>query len=143
MRITPESRPYEAANLLSGIARPEEWTNIWISDPGRGFPQSVEYDLGKAARFNTVHLIFDTDLNLPQMSTPGLYRSPECASDYTLYVEGPGGEWRKAVVVEGNFQRRRVHRFEAVTSRRIRLEILRSNGDPSARLYQMRVYNED
>ena len=71
------------------------------------------------------------------------YRSPECASDYTLYVEGPGGEWRKAVVVEGNYQRRRVHRFEAVTSRRIRLEILRSNGDPSARLYQMRVYHED
>ena len=38
MRITPESRPYEAANLLSGIARPEEWTNIWVSDPVARLP---------------------------------------------------------------------------------------------------------
>ncbi len=143
MRLTPESRPYEARNLLSGITRPEEWTNVWVSDPGLGFPQSVEYDLGKAVRFNTIHLIFDTNLNLPHMSTPGLYRTPECASDYSLYVEGSMGEWVKVIAVQGNYQRRRVHGFDAVSSRRIRLEIARSNGDPSARLYQMRVYQED
>ncbi len=142
-RLTPESRPYEARNLLSGITRPEDWTNIWVSDPDQGFPQSVEYDLGKAATFNTVHLVFDTNLNLPHMSAPGLSRTPECAADYVLYVEGPKGGWVRAVEVAGNYQRRRVHRFDAVTSRRIRLEILRSNGDPSARLYQMRVYQED
>ncbi len=143
MRITPESTPYGAENLLSGIARPEQWTNIWVSDPNLGFPQSVEYDLGKTVRFNTVHLVFDTNLDLPHMSTPGLYRTPECASDYAVYVEGPKGGWNRVAAVEGNYQRRRVHRFDAVTSRRIRLEILRSNGDPSARLYQMRVYQED
>jgi ribulose 1,5-bisphosphate synthetase/thiazole synthase len=142
MRILPESRPYEAGNLLSGIGRPEKWTNIWVSDPSLGFPQSVEYDFGKPARFNTVHLLFDTDLNLPHMSTPGLYRTPECASDYVVYAEGPGGSWNKVVSVKGNYQRRRVHGFAAVTSRRLRLEILRSNGDPSARLYQARVYLE-
>ncbi len=52
------------------------------------------------------------------------------------------GFWLKVASVSGNYQRRRVHRFDAVTSRKVRLEILRSNGDPSARLYQVRVYDE-
>ncbi len=141
-RITPESRPYGPENLLSGITRPERWTNIWVSDPGQGFPQSVEYDLGKAVRFTTVQLVFDTNLNLPHMAVPGLNRAPECASDYAVYVESGRGGWRKVASATGNYQRLRVHRFDAVTSRKVRLEIQRSNGDPSARLYQMRVYDE-
>ncbi|HUV06772.1 MAG TPA: FAD-dependent oxidoreductase [Spirochaetia bacterium] len=141
MRISPESRPFEAENLLTGQARPEEWTNIWISDPQMALPQSVEYDFGKPVEFNTVYLTFDTNLDMSHMSTPPLYRVPECVRDYTLYYESSGG-WKELVRVKENYQRRRVHRFDRVTSRRVRLEISATNGDASARLYEMRVYQE-
>jgi len=75
------------------------------------------------------------------MSTPPLYRVPECVRDYTLYYESSGG-WKELVRVKENYQRRRVHRFDRVTSRRVRLEISATNGDASARLYEMRVYQE-
>jgi hypothetical protein len=102
----------------------------------------VELDLGEAKEFNAVYLTFDTNLNRQHNRTPGLHRDPECARDYTIYY-ADGGAWKPLAVVEGNYQRRRVHRFEAVRSQRIRLEIRATNGDPSARIYEMRVYRED
>jgi hypothetical protein len=141
MRLSPDSRPYEAENILSGTTRPERWTNIWISDPGAGLPQSVELDFGREVSFDTVYLTFDTNLNKPHMKTPGLYKPPECARDYVLYCD-QNGSWKSVAVVEGNYQRRRVHRFDTVSSRKLRLEVRGTNGDPSARLYEIRVYKE-
>ena len=141
MRLSPDSRPYEAENILSGTTRPERWTNIWISDPGAGLPQSVELDFGREVSFDTVYLTFDTNLNKPHMKTPGLYKPPECVRDYVLYYD-QNGSWKSVSVVEGNYQRRRIHRFDTVSSRKLRLEVRGTNGDPSARLYEIRVYKE-
>ncbi len=141
MRLFPESRPYGAENILDGVVRPERWTNIWVSDPDAGLPQSVELDFGKTEQFNTVYLTFDTNLNRSHMTTPGLYKHPECVKDYALYYD-EGGVWKSLAVVGGNYQRRRVHHIETVKSAKIRLEIRGTNGDPSARLYEIRVYNE-
>ena len=44
--------------------------------------------------------------------------------------------------VDGNFQRRRVHRFPTVTAVRLRLTITATNGDPSARVFGIRAYEE-
>ena len=141
MRLLPQSRPYEPENLLSGITRPEAWTNLWISDPCDGFPQYVEYDFGKAVKFETIQLIFDTNLHMAHMSTPALYRFPECVRHYLIYSE-QGGAWKPLVEVTDNYQRRREHRFEPLSSSKLRIEILGSNGDPSARLYEVRVYHQ-
>ena len=141
IRISPTSHPYEAKNIISGVSRPEKWTNIWISDPNDGFPQHVEIDFGKELAFNTVYLTFDTNLSMPHMSISPLSCAPECVKDYALLYEYKG-RWKHLLKIEANYHRRRVHHFDAISSQKIRLEIYNTNGDPSARLYEIRVYKE-
>ena len=44
--------------------------------------------------------------------------------------------------IENNYQRRRIHRFPAVTASKIKVVITATNGDQSARIYEIRAYNE-
>ncbi len=39
--VTPASHPYGAANVVSGVTRPEVGANVWISDPRQSLPQAV------------------------------------------------------------------------------------------------------
>jgi hypothetical protein len=139
--LDPPSKPYEAENVISGVTRPEAWTNIWISDPQESFPQHVELDFGKELVFNTVHLIFDTDLNTVYKHVPALHQCPECVKDYELLANRQG-KWESLLKIEGNCDRRRVHRLISTQSDKLRLVIHGTNGAPSAYLYEMRVYNE-
>ena len=141
MHLFPESTPYEPENILSGVTRPEKWANIWISDPCSSFPQYVELDFGKEVTFNTVYLIFDTNLNRTHKATPPLFRAPECVKDYALFDEQKES-WKLLLKVKGNYQRRRIHHFNSLTSRKLRLEIYSTNGYRSARVYEIRVYRE-
>ena len=141
MQLDPSSRPYEPENVVSGVARPESWTNIWISDPSKPLPQWIELDFGKSVTFNTVYLTFDTHLNW-RGKYPLFYKAPQCVRDYAIYYLDEGGFWRQVVAVQGNYHRRRVHKFKPVTSNKLRVEIIATNGDKSARIYEIRVYME-
>lgn len=141
MRLDPPSRPFAGANVVSGTARPERWTNIWISDQAQPLPQAVTLDLGAERRFNTVYLSFDTNLDLSLREVSIRRTIPQCARDYRVLV-GDGRSWRAVAGVTGNDRRRRVHRFEPVEASHVRLEVLATHGDPSARLYEIRVYHE-
>lgn len=142
IKIHPASKPYEGKNLLSGVSRPEKWTNIWVSDDRQLLPAWVEYELAEEAVFDTIHLTFDTNLNLAHMAVPGLYIAPTCARDYMVLVEDHTGVWHEVISVEGNFQRKRIHTIKRSRYRRVKLVITATNGDPSARLYEMRLYDE-
>ncbi len=141
LKLHPQMYPYKAENLLSGLARPEKWTNIWISDPNEVFPSWVEYELKQDEQINTLYLTFDTNLTLAHVATPGLYVAPECVKDYNVYIY-QNNKWIKIVSVKGNYQRRRIHHFDAITAEKIKLEIVAANGDLSARLYELRAYYE-
>jgi hypothetical protein len=139
IRVSPAQRPYSASNVVNGVARPEDWTNIWISDPQQGMPQSLELALPSSARFNTVYLTFDTNLNtFPEFP---LSAPPECVKDYTVECR-TGTGWQTLASGQGNYLRRRVHRFEPVASDRLRLTVHATNGAPAARVYEVRIYNE-
>ncbi len=142
MVVHPDSTPYQAENLLSGVSRPERWTNIWVSDDQQGLPAWVRYDLGGARQFDTIHLTFDTNLNLAHMSVPGLYRAPTCVRDYKLLAHIPNGAWKVVATCVDNYQRKRIHTIERGIYDAVKLEISATNGDPSARLYEMRIYDE-
>jgi len=141
MRLDPPCRPFAPANAINGTARPEKWTNIWISDPGRPLPQSITLDLGSPTAFDTVYLSFDTYLHVNAYHLPPMQCIPECVRDYRL-LAGDGVDWTVVAEVKGNYQRRRVHRFEPVEATHLRLEVTATNGDPSARLYETRVYHQ-
>ncbi|MFO7975965.1 MAG: FAD-dependent oxidoreductase [Candidatus Hydrogenedentota bacterium] len=130
---------YEPRNVVNGITRIiGNKRNMWASDPYEPFPQWIELDFGEPKRFNAVYLAFDTDLN-EKFHTVSLV--PQCVRDYALAVLDDG-KWHTLTTVRGNFQRRRVHRFDTITAQRIRVTIHATNGDRSARVFEMRVYDE-
>ncbi len=141
INVEPESRPYAPEQAINGLARPGEYVNAWVSDPDEPLPQWLEVELPEPTTFNTVGLIFDTQLSRVNSVTPGLFRAPECVRDYAVSAE-VNGSWRELVTVSGNYHRRREHSFEPVTARRVRLTVTATNGDPSARVYALRLYHD-
>jgi hypothetical protein len=139
IRIAPEIFPYSAENIIRGTNRPDKWTNIWISDPAKSLPAWIELRWNRKISFNTVQITFDT--NATRRATLPLYRYPECVKDYRIEI-GSAGSWRSVVDEQDNYARRRVHTFDRVSSDRLRLTILATNGSPSARVYEVRVYDE-
>ncbi len=142
LKTEPLQYPYEAKNLLSGVTRPDYWTNIWISDPDQALPQSAVLEFDSAISLNTVYLTFDTNLGLTTNLHLPTWQAPiETVRDYRLCYE-LNGEWKDIGTFRDNYLRRRVHRFQRITADKIKIKVLSTWGDPSARLYEMRVYDE-
>ncbi len=142
IRIEPEQQPYGAENILSGVTRPDEWTHLWISHPALSLPQSATLEFDEPVAFNAVYLTFDTNLGLFANLHMPTWRAPdETVREYRLLCERDGG-WQEIGWYRDNFLRRRIHRFERMIAEKIRIEILSTWGDPSARLYEIRVYEE-
>lgn len=132
-------RDFSPGNVINGVTRiVGETPNLWVSDPAQPIPQWIELDFSSPTRLNTAYLTFDTDMNVPFHTEPLV---PECVRDYELAYHD-GNQWIRLASVTDNFQRRRVHRFDAITTQRLRLTVLATNGSDSARVFEIRVYDE-
>jgi len=130
---------YSVEHLTNGLARIiGKDTNLWASDPSQPLPQWVELTWDQPTEINAVYLTFDTDMNTPFHTVP---LPPECVRDYELSCFD-GAKWTTLTTVQGNFLRRRVHRFDPVTTTTLRLTVKATNGDRSARVFEVRVYRE-
>jgi len=147
VRFNPVQRPYKGENVINGIARAEDFPNIWISDPAKGLPQSLTLVWDSPRRIREILLTFDTDLDAPERMF-GWPREkfrfpfpvPECVKEYTIEVY-KGGRWRHILHIENNYHRRRRHKLEKpVIADKIRITVLKTNGAASARIYEVRVY---
>ena len=141
MQLAPPSRPFGPDSVVNGVNRTDAWPNLWVSQPIQGFPQTLTLDLGAEQTFDTIALTFDTLLHLDHRAFPPFHRIRECVRDYAVEVER-NGAWETVVEVEGNYQRRRIHRIEPVTAQRVRIACRATNGEPTARIYEVRVYSE-
>ncbi len=139
IRVTPTPKPFGAANVNNGVAWPAGMPNLWISDPG--LPQSVELDFGTARESDTVLVAFDTSLNTESSQAPAFWKAPTCARDWRLYAKVDGA-WQRIHEETGNYQRRRVARFTARRATGLKLKILATQGDHSARVYEIRAYRD-
>jgi hypothetical protein len=134
-----EKVDYKPENIINGWTRFEEnKKSFWVSDPSEPFPQWIELDLGKRTEFNTVHLTFDTDLST---GFPNKSLQDVCVKSYKLSAFS-NGDWVELAESKNNFQRHRIHKFKKVRANRLRLEISATNGAPSARVFEIRIYNE-
>ncbi len=130
---------FRPENAIGGITRIiGEKPNVWMSDAARPLPQWIELAFDSPTRLNTVYLTFDTDMNAPFHTVPLV---PQCVRDYELSYHD-GSKWVRLESVTGNFQRRRAHHFDAVTAARLRLTVLATNGAKSARVFEIRAYEE-
>ena len=83
-----------------------------------------------------VRLAFDTDLTPKRVARP---YPGQLAKGYR--VEGlVDGAWRPLVEEGDNRLRHRIHRFEACSLSAIRVTVTETWGDPSARIFEIRVY---
>ena len=139
MRVTPEQRPYQAMNVIQGANRPDRWTNLYVSDPAQGLPAWLELRLNGKRRFSCVQITFDTDMN--RHTRLPLFRYPDCVKRYDVLVR-QGLGWKRVAGEAGNYMRRRVLYFEPVVSDGVRIEVQETNGAPSARIYEVRIYDE-
>ena len=140
VRTDPDAAPYRAANVVNGVARPEQWTNLWTSSADEPLPQWIDMELAEPAQIAEIHVAFDTNVSrAPFRMEPGQFRSPECPRDYSVLVQTETG-LERVVQVEGNYQRRRKHRFSPRTTRRVRVQIDKDNGQTQARIFEVRLY---
>lgn len=140
LRIYPEVSPYQPENIIKGTNRPDKWTNIWISDPQQPLPASLELSWDSPVDFNKIQLTFDTDQNR-RIILP-LFRYPDCVKDYMIEYHN-GISWTKLLQQKDNYIRRREHQFKKVKTDKLRFTVLATNGAPTARIYEVRVYQEE
>ncbi len=137
--ISPTSRPYGAANIVTGVTRPEVGTNVWVSDPAQPLPQWVDLHWPATITAARVELTFDSQLS--GWVWEGQF--PLIARDYQIALCDPATDsWRTVTTVTGNAQRRRVHTFEPRETSAVRVTITATNGGATARLVEARVYVE-
>jgi hypothetical protein len=137
-RITPEQRPFDAGQVVSGVTRPHGATNQWVSDPAQPLPQSLELAWEKPQALGEVQLVFPGHLIREYHAYAPFYRDAQCPRDYAIEVNS-GGTWQKLVEVKDNYQRLRKHALPAGTSAdKLRVVVTATNGDPSAAIIEVR-----
>jgi hypothetical protein len=134
-----------SANVNNGWGRaldPEHY--MWISEPNNSFPQYLDLTWQEEIIFNTVYLTFDTDLNNPAMNGKSSTKmSTFCVSDYELQAWNSScDKWKTICSIRDNYFRRRIHSLSRIETEKLRLKVLNTIGSYSARVYEIRVYNE-
>jgi len=139
LRLTPEQTPYRPRNVVRGTNRPDLWTNLYMSDPAESLPAWLELRLPRPPDFNQIQITFDTDCN--RRHKQALFRVAECVKRYDIAVATTAG-WKTIARQDGNYFRRRVHNFDRLHSDRVRIDFHETNRAKSARVYEVRNYNE-
>lgn len=149
-RIEPAQRPFEAANVANGFARPYILPNLWISDVATG-PKArrkprVELSWLKpqAIRQVRVYLSHDPDMQIPTMMMRYPFRAvPTVLRDFSIYGR-VGGRMRLLAKVRNNHRRMVVVNLKkAVRADALRLVAEATNapdGAGRAEIYEIRVY---
>jgi hypothetical protein len=137
---------YSADKVIEGVSRGREGDeNMWISDPVSPFyPAFLQLDWEEPITCNAIHLTFDTTVREQRFfDRVRLGAMPTCVRDYGIYHKDAGGEWKALCERKGNFQRHNVLRFDRITTGAMRIQVEATNGDLMARIYEVRVYDED
>jgi hypothetical protein len=135
--LDPISRPFGPEQALSGVTRPEEDTNLWISNPANDLPQSLELGWPEPVELGQVELTFDSHLS--GWLWEGTF--PTIPADYDIATRPAlDTEWQVVATITGNAQRRRIHTFAPHRAAHLRITIRATNGGKTARIVEVRAY---
>jgi hypothetical protein len=116
--------------------------------PMSGSPAWIELAWPQPQKISEVVLKFDSGFQreLTLSASDSISRAilrqpqPETVCDYAVSVKTAAGEWKTVAEVTGNHQRLNRVKFEPVTAQAVRLEVRKTNGLESARLFEIRCY---
>ena len=124
-------------NVTDGVARSFDGEEHgWISDPAQPLPQALTLTWPRPVTAREVRLTFDSDFRTRWASIPAQARM---VKGYALECATGDGPWRPLADERGNVLRHRIHRFAPETFDRLRLTVTETHGDPSARVFEIRV----
>jgi hypothetical protein len=120
----------------------------WAAPIEEGKPAWIALRWPSPQRLGQVQITFDSGfkrqltLSAQEAQQVNLLRAPqpETVRDYDLIARLPGGAERVLATVKGNFQRLRRHRFDPIEVESLRLVVHATNGDPLARVFEIRCY---
>ena len=148
---TSEKADSPAANVINGMARNAgDEINCWESDGISENGETVTLQLPQAAKVGQVRLIFDYNLNRMIKITLSAKRiamqrigvPPELVKDYEVILYHEGREVASRKICD-NYQRLNVVDFpEALLCDQIAIRVLSTNGDPNARIFEIRAYEQ-
>lgn len=140
LRVDPPQKSFGSANVISGHTRPYAGTNLWRSDPAQTLPQVLDLAWDQPQTISQVDLTFPGHLLREYHAYAPFYRDPQCVRDYDIQIDRDG-TWHTALQVRDNYQRHCHHALPAPTNtNKLRILIHATNGDPSAAIYEVRVY---
>ncbi len=127
-------------NVINGVSRIRSADVYeWVSDPEESMPQWIELEFKEPAEINSVSIVFDTDMTNPSTCwTVKIPEVPSCVKDYSVQIFGEG-KWMDAADVKDNFMRKRTHSFQTTFAEKIRVNVLSTWGDKSARVMEIRA----
>lgn len=136
LKTVPPIYPFIASNILSGVSRPESWTNVWI-----GPPQPLEIDLGEEREFNLIQFTFDASIDKEYHQLPPFYIPPSIPSHLEIYALQEDS-WKKIAEIRDN--RRYFLRLDLpmTRARRLRIDLHSTNGAKNIYIYEIRLYRE-
>ncbi len=129
--------PENVNNGYSRIVDADQYE--WVSDPAQTLPQWIELEFKEPTKINSISTVFNTDL-----SNPGTCwivkraKVPQCVKDYEIDVL-VDSKWIKIAKVTNNFMRKRIHYFDAMMVEKIRVTVMETWGDKSARIQEIRA----
>jgi hypothetical protein len=137
-----------AAQVIDGWNRDigDGPTHQWRAEMRNGEPW-LQLEWPAPVTLKQIQLTFDSGLHrrLLLSGEDSVYNSqvrgaqPEIAADYTIEARD-GNAWKSVAQVRGNFVRLVRHNIEPVTTQALRIRVERTNGDPLARLFEIRCY---
>jgi hypothetical protein len=137
-----------AASVIDGWNRDigDGATHQWRAAMNGGIPW-LRLDWDEPQSIASVQLTFDSGLSRKlflsgedsQYSPQTRGVQPETVAAYAVEVL-VGEDWREVVRAQNNVLRLVRHRFEPVTTRAVRLRVIQTNGDPVARVFEVRCY---
>lgn len=144
--VTASASPEKAELVIDGFTRdiPDRRGNpVEIHQWSAAAPAWIELRWDRPQRIREVQITFDSGfkrqltLSAAEGQNVNLVRAPqpETVKDYRILC----GE-KTVAAIKGNFQRLNRHMFDPVETQTVRIEIEATNGDPLARVFEIRCY---
>ncbi len=136
---------FAADKVIEGLSRGRmNDENLWISAPmDEDREPWIVLEWEAPVKLNRVQLTFDTMVREQRFfDRPVLGPLPTCIRNGRLEVRDDSGSWRTVARMDDNYLRHRLLIFASVATDAIRFCVEETQGDPHARLYEVRAYKE-
>ena len=140
----------EPGYVINGLTRdmPGEVTNRWMGDMEDEGGPWIELTWDEPRTLGEVRIVFDSGFHRELTLTAQHARQdrmelgpqPETVRDYVLTAVTEDGDEIVLAEEEGNYQRLRRHTVDPVAITSLRLTVHATNGNPEARVYELRCY---